>query len=517
MKTFEEQLRLFSDEADEIVPNIKRGIEKESLRITSDGHLSKQDHPKSLGSALTHPSITTDYSEALIELVTPIFATSEEAIECLFELHQVVYHRCPDELLWVNSLPCLLGKESDILIAKFGTSNIGRMKHVYRRGLELRYGRKMQTIAGIHYNISMPESFWENRASSNSNLKEVASCGYMAGIRNFHRYCWLYFYLFGASPAACKSFFDDAPIANLSTFGSHTLYGPYATSLRMSNIGYRNPVQSEIKIDQNSMEGYIKSLCKVTNTPFAKYLQFGVKVDGDYVQLNHNLLQIENEYYSVIRPKRSILPLEKPTHALKERGIEYLELRCLDLDPFAPVGLSIDQAKFLEVFIAYCLLSPSSYFTNENLDIIAKNKDTVVLDGRRPNQSLIRNSKEVKLTEWGTELLLKMELVAEVFDAVNNGNDYQQAIQRQKEVIKNSELTPSARILEELKDNDEPFFSFAMRRAREVRKEFDSSPLSEVVVHHYDELASQSLAKQQMMEQEESVGFDKFLENYFAQ
>lgn len=514
---FERRLRIFSDHGRDIVAGMRRGIEKESLRITADGHLSQKDHPAALGSALTHPSITTDYSEALIELVTPTFASPQDALEHLDELHRIVYHHIPDELLWVNSLPCLLGDESSIRIATFGTSNIGKMKHAYRRGLELRYGRKMQTIAGIHYNISMPSDFWmrlgEDPAAGRA---DAASSGYMAGIRNFHRYCWLLFYLFGASPAACRSFFDGKDAPGLAALGTHTQYGRYATSLRMSNIGYRNPVQSEIRIDHNSVAGYIETLRKNTITPYPAYVEMGVKVDGEYIQLNPNLLQIENEYYSVVRPKRSIRPLEHPSKALDERGVEYLEIRCVDLDPNTPRGLSLTQAQFLEMFAVYCMLCPSPPITDAELSAIADNKDKVVLEGRRPGQTLLRGNERISLADWGRELLSDLRCVAEVFDDVR-GNGHRQVIKSQLEKIDEPDCTPSAQILDELKREGTPFFTYAMSKAFEAKSRFTSRRLSEDTLNRYQALASESIQQQRQMEASDALDFDSFLENYFAQ
>ena len=517
MTTFDQRLALFEHRAEEIVPSIRRGIEKESLRIAKDGKLSQRDHPQALGSALTHPSITTDYSEALIELVTPTFSSVDETLQCLDELHRIVYYHCPDEMLWVNSLPCLLGDESDIPIAKFGTSNIGRMKHIYRRGLGLRYGRKMQTIAGIHYNISMPEAFWEQLATDSiENLQTTSSSGYMAGIRNFHRYCWLLFYLFGASPAACSSFFDTTDVSGLSKLGSHTLYGPHATSMRMSNLGYRNPVQSEIHIDHNSVEGYAQSLSRNTKTAYPEYERHGIKKDGKYIQLNPNLLQIENEYYSVIRPKRTSRPLEKPTCALMDRGIEYLELRCMDLDPYSPIGISDTQARFLDLFVVFCLLKPSLDFNDKDTKVVALNKDAAVMSGRKPGLPLIDGGARRTLASWGKELLDEIEVIAEIFDKVLEDDRYAKTVRRQREVINEPEATPSARIVEELRRSKHPFFTYAMRKASETKVAFNRRPPSTETLLNYERLATQSLLEQQAMEQNENVDFEEFLAVYFS-
>ena len=503
----------------QIISKIKRGIEKESLRIDSTGHLSRRSHPSQLGSALTHPFITTDYSEALLELVTPTFHSCEEALGHLDELHRIVYYHIDDELLWVNSLPCLLGNESQIPIAEYGKSNIGRMKRIYRRGLALRYSRKMQIIAGIHYNFSVPNEFWKifDYRENDRNFKDQVSNGYLAGIRNFHRYSWLLFYLFGASPAACGSFFDNAPSDGLKKMDSHTYYGPNATTLRMSNYGYRNPVQSEIVIDQNSIEGYIRTLENTVSTPYGPYEKIGVKKNGKLQQLNTNLLQIENEYYSVIRPKRRIYPLEKPTVALQDRGVEYIEVRCLDLDPFEPIGLSLAQARFIDLFLMFCLLRPSPFFTDDEIDVITRNKNITVLQGRRSNVKLRKTGEFVRLRTWAMELLRELEPIAQVFDDVLGGDDYQKSILEQTSKVVDSELTPSGRILTILQDNSEPFFTLAMKLAQQTKKNLAKEPPTASDIRYYDKLAKESLTDQKNIEMQDDLSLDEFLKRYFSQ
>ena len=144
-----------------IITGGRKGLEKESLRVTPDGHIAQTPHPRELGSALTNENITTDYSEALIELVTPTFRTSWELLQYLTDLHQFVYQHLGDELLWATSMPSIIGGDADIPIAQYGKSNVGRMKTVYRNGLGVRYGRIMQAISGVHYNYSFPEQMWD--------------------------------------------------------------------------------------------------------------------------------------------------------------------------------------------------------------------------------------------------------------------------------------------------------------------------------------------------------------------
>jgi glutamate--cysteine ligase len=323
---------------------IRRGIEKESLRAAADGTLAVTPHPAALGSALTHPHITTDYSESQLELITAVHATPETCLEELLRIHQFTVRALGDEMLWVSSMPCRLPADETIPIGRYGASNVGRAKSVYRMGLAYRYGRRMQTISGIHYNWSMPG---------------VGSDEYFALIRNFRRHAFLLLYLFGASPAVCSSFLDGRQ-HDLRTLADGTMGMPHATSLRMGRLGYQSDAQASLAVSYNSLDGYAASLHDALTRPYPAYEAVGILgPGGEYNQLATSLLQIENEFYGTIRPKRVIFPGERPLHALRERGVEYVEVRLLDLDPFVPVGIKAQTLRFLDVFLLHCLLADS--------------------------------------------------------------------------------------------------------------------------------------------------------------
>ncbi|MBT7963770.1 MAG: glutamate--cysteine ligase, partial [Porticoccaceae bacterium] len=312
---------------------IMRGIEKESLRVESSGRLAQTPHPKTLGSALTHPLITTDFSEALLEFITAPSSSMDSVLKQLEEIHRVTYQELGDELLWVSSMPCQLGDDDSIPIAYYGSSNIGTMKRIYREGLGNRYGRLMQTIAGIHYNFSVPDSLWEDlkeAAGNQQSLQDFKSDGYFSLIRNFRRYSWLLLYLLGAAPAVCRSFVRHQK-HRLMPFGSdsHSLHQPFATSLRMGDLGYQSDSQSSLTVSYNDLSQYTKTLQEALKKPYPDYEAIGLKSSKDsHKQLNTHLLQIENEFYSSIRPKRTTATGETPLHALAERGVEYVEVRC---------------------------------------------------------------------------------------------------------------------------------------------------------------------------------------------
>ena len=397
----------------------RKGVEKESLRVTPDGHVAQTPHPIALGSALTNSDITTDYSESLTELVTPTFKTSWELLQYLTDLHQFVYRQLGDELLWATSMPCAIDGDASIPIARYGTSNIGRMKYVYRNGLGLRYGRLMQAISGVHFNYSFPDQFWgvlaAHRQQPNVDSQFI-SAEYFSLLRNYRRFGWIVHYLFGVSPAVATSFVGERTDHGLEVLSPGTLYAPFATSLRMSDLGYRNKQQSELSVSVNSLEQYVHDLSAAISTESPEYAALGVHVDGEWRQLNANILQIENEYYSFIRPKRVARSGERPTKALRRAGVEYVEMRSLAVSALDPVGVNQHKLRFLETFAALCTLAPSSLIGAEEQVQLDRNHVTVARRGREPGLMLMRDGRPVPMRGWAAEILDAMQAVAELLD-----------------------------------------------------------------------------------------------------
>ncbi len=507
---------LLDSDAAATLAGIRRGIEKESLRITTDGTLAQTPHPAALGSALTHPYITTDYSEALLEFITPPSTELHKPLEFLEQLHRYVYSHIGDEVLWVNSMPCMISNDADVPVAQYGSSNVGRMKSVYREGLGHRYGRKMQTIAGIHYNFSYPEEFWKlNQVLEGESgpLQDYISKRYFDLTRNFQRYSWLLVYLFGASPALCKSFLAGRE-HQLDTF-DHTLFKPNATSLRMSDLGYQNNAQSSLAISYNNLDEYVATLTHAIKTPDPAYEKIGVKVGDDYRQLNANILQIENEYYSSIRPKRTINKGERPTTALQKRGVEYIEIRALDLNPFEPVGINQQEIRFLDLFATYCLLRESPQLEKCDLHASKENLRKVVYDGRNTAIELCNWGKSVSLKDWASEKLTQMQPIAELFDRTHGGTNYSDALARQQEKVDNPDTTPSARILDKLESCQQSFFQFAMNQALAHRDHFLSRQRCDDTNQRLEQLAEHSLTEQRHWEDAETQSFEDYLADYF--
>ncbi|WP_455221456.1 glutamate--cysteine ligase [Kaarinaea lacus] len=499
----------------------KIGIEKECLRVNKNGKISDTPHPSSLGSALTNPYITTDYSEALLELITPPFSSIPQALKFLRDTQKFVYTQLEDEILWCTSMPCVLAGEGSIPIAQYGSSNAGTMKTVYRRGLGHRYGKMMQVIAGIHYNYSLPKSFWTEYQlleKDSQPLKDFVSDSYFKLIRNLQRFGWLVPYLFGASPAVCRTFMDGIEKI-LEPFDEYTFHHPYATSLRLSDIGYQNYKEGKtgIKANYDNVSSYIKCLKHAIETPSPEYEKFGVKTVSGYEQLNTNLLQIENEYYSTVRPKQLTGTYEKPTVALAKRGVEYIELRSLDVNVFEPLGISEPQMYFLEAFLLFCLLHDSPAISADERKEIDHNQSSTAHHGRQPGLKLHRNGKPILLCTWATELFNTMVDVCRMLDQVHTDAPYTSALKTYYEMVEDPDLTPSARILKQMQDNAEPFFPFSMRHAQQHAQYFQTLPLGEERLQFFKQAAQESIAKQQQMEAADTLDFEEFLERYFSE
>lgn len=497
------------------------GLEKESLRVGADGIIAQTPHPDVLGSALTHPWITTDYSEALLELITPPLGSPQAALDFLEKLQQFVYRRLDEELLWSASMPCVVQGEAGIPIAQYGRSNMGQMKTVYRRGLGYRYGKIMQVIAGVHYNYSFPEALWAACHALDQDtqpLQAFMSDRYFRTIRNLQRFGWLIPYLFGASPAVCKSFLEGTP-TRLEPYNESTYYSPHATSLRMCDIGYQNSREDELgfKADYDSLDAYVSSLQRAISTPCHHYEKIGVKTDGEYRQLNANLLQIENEYYSSIRPKQVPGEYEQPIHALARRGVRYIELRSLDINPFDPHGIDLTQCRFLEAFMAFCMLQDSPVINPLERREIDFNLDAVCYRGREPGLVLQRSRQSITLQQWAGELCEAVQPFAVALDDGEDGNPYQDALQIQLQAVADPEQTFSARVLSEMDEHGEGYFHFAQRMSLQHRRYFLELGDNAARFAQFENDVARSLADQQAVEAADTLSFDDFLAWYFSQ
>ncbi len=502
------------------------GLEKEALRVDRNGSIARTPHPAALGSALTHPYITTDYSEAQLELITPPLPDGETAVAFLEDVHAYVYRHLDDEILWANSMPCVAKGDDSIPLARYGESNVGRMKTIYRLGLSYRYGRSMQTIAGVHFNYSFNPRLWSClreagfwRTARCSTEQALRSHGYMALTRNLLRVGWVVTYLFGASPAVCKAFVGS--LRRLEMFDGTTLFGPGATSLRMGDIGYQNNQESEagiIEVSYNDLGEYVQSLKRAVTTPHEHYQQFGVKVHGEFRQLNANVLQIENEYYTSVRPKHVTRRKgEMPLLALHQGGVEYIELRSLDVGAFDYAGVNAGQIDFLEALFLFCLLDDSPPLDARERRESNCNEVKVAHEGRIGGVKLACAGRERSLSEWGRELCERMTPACELLDRACDTDRYTRALAGHKALFDDAEATPSARMIAQMRDTGEGFVAFTRRKSHEFGEYFKARGLGESQARRFDELTEKSEQERVEIEAADNVPLDEYIAGYFSQ
>lgn len=506
----------------ENVLTFHRGVEREGLRVDRQtGRISHKAHPVELGSALTHPSVTTDYSESLLEFITSVHPSVEGVLGELEDIHLFVSRVLDqqEECLWPASMPCYLEGNEDVPIAYYGESNVGTLKRVYRNGLSYRYGRVMQCIAGVHYNFSFDDAFWsfmaewvEQNGEEHSDLQQLKSENYFSLIRNFRRHSWLLPLLFGASPAMDASFLPEGS-NKLKALGDDTLFRDSATSLRMSDLGYQNKAQADLYICYNEVSTYIKTLKGAIQTPYAQYQEIGVKVDGEYRQLNTNLLQIENEYYSDIRPKRVTHSGEHPSSALRDRGVEYVEVRIMDLDPFAPTGMQAETLYFLDTFLLYCMLKGNGRMQPQECETLRLLQQKVVTEGRALEQEFEFPSGKKVLRTAALEDLNEILEVAHFLGERTGNMQYVASVEKQIEKVQGAMSLPSADVLSRVR-NQGGYANCMTQMAIGHMDYWLSRPVPEAVLERFSSEARSSIAMQTKIESEDNVSFDEYLEHY---
>jgi len=513
-----DQIRQFSDTHQaQVLRGITRGFERECLRVDSQGQLAKTPHPRALGSKLTHPWITTDYAEALLEFITPPSTDPAFPLFFLTDIHRFSARQLGSEMLWAGSMPCKIGLDADIAIANYGPTNAARFKQVYREGLGLRYGRAMQTIAGAHYNWSLPDAFWPELrecCAGEGSLQDFINQRYFGLIRNFLRYGWLIPYLFGASPALCKSFLQGHP-SDLVELTPGTLHGPFATSLRMSDLGYQNRAQDKLAVSFNSIHEYTAALETAIRTPDPFYEELGLR-DGDHWrQLNACLLQTESEFYAPMRPKRVGHKGERPALALQTYGVEYLEMRLFDLNPFIDIGIAPEQSLLADALMLMCLFRSSPPITSREQGENDENKHRVVTRGRQPDLQLLVHNREQALRALAHELFDDMAPFAAMLDSAYNSRRYAAALHDLRQRIDRPELTPSAQVLEAIREHGS-YFDFADAMSKKHTLSLQAVALSPQDNQRFQASARDSLAVQAQLDAAQQEPFEDFVAAYYA-
>ena len=489
----------------------QRGIEKENLR-SNNSSISLEPHPKVYGSSLTNSRITTDFSEALIELVT---GPNKDLNNCLKELEDIVYFclKNTDEDFWPASIPMSIEDEATIPIADYGNSNSGRLKKLYRVGLSHRYGSMMQTVSGIHYNFSFDDRLFEQWAKKEGEkLREFKDKKYLSLVRNFRRNAWLITYLFGCSPIVPKAFAKGRE-HSLKELNSKDLYLENATCLRMGELGYISKSQDNLNIAYNNLEEYLADLKKALTTDHPRYKTLGTKVNDEYIQLNTAIIQIENEYYSSIRPKRLVASGERPINALRDKGIEYVEIRALDNNIYDPFGISDETAIFLESFLFYCLLSEDQPCEQDEIRKIQSNWGNVVLSGRDEDLKLEFKDGSFFLRDKATRIINEMSYLESRIDNQEYKTIFKKSLETQQNKVNDSNKTPSGKLLKEIISSDTTWDKFTDDIAKRHKEEILKLKRE---VHYLEKQASESLKEFSRKEAEEEKDFDSFLAEYLS-
>lgn len=492
---------------------IMRGLERETLRVDMTGKLSSEPHPSTLGSTLTHPWITTDFAESLLEFITPADTSLTYTLSFLEDLHITTAKALPDEQFWPFSMPCFIAHDDEVNIAQYGTSNIGQLKTLYREGLKHRYGAVMQTISGVHYNFSFPISFWQTYLGIEDEIsgKDKISAAYLKLIRNYYRFGWVIPYLFGASPAICRSFLNNKKTSLPFEYTDSMAYLPYGTSLRLSDLGYTSNAQSNLGLTFNNLDTYIGKLRHAMTLSSDEFKAIGLEKDGKRIQINSNILQIENELYAPIRPKRVTKPNEKPSDAILRGGIQYIEVRSLDINPFSAVGINEEQARFLDLFLIWCVLADAPEMTSEDIQCTKRNWQTVVLEGRKPEQTILAGCDNTRhpLRLIGKSLFVDLTRIARILDKYEQHNLYEAVCDKWIKAFDEPELTYSGQLLSAFKTHGMTHFGLSL--ANTYKTQLSESKYSILTESQIEAERIASLEKQKEIESQDVISFEAFL------
>jgi glutamate--cysteine ligase len=492
----------------------KFGIEKESLRIIQS-QITQSTHPKKIGSALCNRYITTDFSESQLELITPPLSDKTAGLEFLDHIHHFVSHNINKEILWPFSMPPTIKSEQDLPIADYGISNLGLFKQLYRKGLSHRYGRSMQAISGVHYNYSLPDSIFHSSFFEDHQLdfRAIRSDSYFRMLRNIYRMNWLVIYLFGASPVLTKDLLakNTEPIQKLD---NQTYYLPYATSLRMSDFGYQNLLRAALNISSDSLNDYISDLNMATSTISEDFQNIDTQNNTNQLQINANLLQTEDEYYAVARSKSNIISNQRLTSKLKKGGVDFIELRSLDLNPFSRIGIDEETVYFLEVFLIYCFLTTSHLINKDELKTTKDNDSLVAKRGRDPSLLLQKDQASISLQEWGKQIVDEMTPIAELLDGEETV--YRNMMCKIASKIKDPDQTLSGLLLDKIITEKVDFIDLGNSIGETNKQHY--LDLEKSANPNWDRLekeAIDSMSQQSTLEEEQNESFESFVADYF--
>jgi glutamate--cysteine ligase len=286
----------------------------------------------------------------------------------------------------------------------------------------------------------------------------------------------------------------------------------------MGRLGYQSEAQASLAVSYNGLDGYAASLHEALTKPYPAYEVVGVvNPGGEYNQLATSLLQIENEFYGTIRPKRVIRPGERPLHALRERGVEYVEVRLLDLNPFVSIGITAQTLRFLDVFLLHCLLSDSPHDTPQEIAALGRNQHKTAAFGREPGLTLERGGRDVALTEWGAELVGSFAPIAAALDAVHQTTDHGDALRAAQSLLQDADLLPSARVLAVMQQEfDNSFIGFTRAQSQQTKAKLLGLPFSAAQRARFAAMSEQSVRDQKAIEAADDMAFEAYRQQYIS-
>ena len=394
------------------------GIEWESLRARGDGELALTPHPELFGDKLKNPLVTTDFSESQIEIITPTFNTIDETFDTFSLIADLVNASLPyDEYLWFQSIPCILPYGDQIPIAQY--SGEGKSSQRYREDLAKKYGLKKQMISGIHFNFSFSDEFLKKiyeLEESPLTFKEFKNNVYLKIARNYLRYCWLIIYLTGCSIGSHNTFSKDCIRLMDAEDDYGSFYSTKGPSFRNSSCGYKN--LKELLPSYESVDAFVNDINSFIE-------------NGDLSEAKELYTQIR------LKPKNP----QDLLNSLKNDGIEYIEVRTLDVNPFYQCGLIRQDMKFLHLFLIYMFIKDETDYADWQREAKINEENTAekaYVDSMR----LLRDGKEVTLKSWASEIINEMYGMCEVM-GVDEFNILNLMLNR----ISNPDLTYGKRLL----------------------------------------------------------------------
>src|SRR5690625_846948 len=462
------------------------GIERETHRMNSDGTIALTPQPDAFIDPKIQKYITVDFGENQLEFITKPYEELDSLFDELDCIHKYAYQHINGELMWPFSMPPRLPEEEIIPLAEFPYLEDGLEKEVYRRGLAVRYGKKLQMISGIHYNYSLDDQLIDllhQEFAPEQSRQSFVNQLYLKIGRNMLRYRWLLVYLYGAAPVIDSSYdsvIEDKINNNqsdwLAQFFDRDDFLKYVTSYRTSRFGYSTEVEDKYQVSYDTLEGYIADLRKILSTENENYRKIGTEKDGKIIQLNTNELQIEAEFYAPVRFRQIQKDGETLLDALDKRGISYFELRIHDLNPFSKVGITKEQVQFTHLMILMSLFDECDGLSDEQQIFTNQNHQLVALFGRKPGLNLyLDNGEKIEMKAWANSIFEKITRLATFIDQDNGNTYYADLVAAERQKLDDPSAILSERIMAELDDDPDAFLKLGLRLAEDYQVAYDEN------------------------------------------